>query len=198
MANKKLIAGGIIVALAASITVVALIPVMIYGSGETFTEVQLGMSTDGTSQTSSLSTSTIQTSQSDTWDPTQGDPQVRERALNAYEMFFRELAGEDKARLANQANQAWSWGSVNLSIYITFNLTTPSNESHVFVFSFEKLDAQSLDIVFTLESEDFQGETGEFFLEITVSISLDVDLPDPNPDIHYDHDFAPVNTSFTV
>ncbi|TFF99227.1 MAG: hypothetical protein EU541_05490 [Promethearchaeota archaeon] len=200
MANKKLIAGGIIATIIIStITIVGLIPVIMYGSGETLTEIQLGMTTDGTSPSSSLSTSSIQTSQV-TWSPNLGTPEVIKRNLNAYETFFRELGGEAKTRIENQRDAFSSYTSdiINLSIYITFNLTTPSNQSVVFEFNPQNLNAQGLDIVLTLDSDDLNGTTGEFFLEITISITLDIDLPDPTPDIHYEHEFSPISKSFIV
>lgn len=177
MANKKLIAGGIIVALVASITVVALIPVMMYGSGETLTQISMGMSTTDSSYTTTLSTSSIDTSQTsdDSFSPSiPSPPENSQVSMNAYEYFFHEVAGQ-RAQISNQEGTFEFSGVVaDIDIYITFNLSTPSGEELIYEFNPQNLAAEGFDITLLLDSEDLNGETGTFTLEITIEIFIEV------------------------
>ena len=200
MANKKLIAGGIIAALIiATITVVGLIPLMMYGSGDTLTQISLGMTTDSSSTSTSLSTSSIQTSTTyEDFSPNvTGDPEISQRSINAYEEFVRELGGESRGSVSSQQGDIASEYGAEVSIEITFNLTTPSNKSLVFEFSPQNLQSESFDVVLTLDSDDLEGEiSGEFHLEITISIKIEVDTPIDSWTNTWD--LEPVNKNFTV
>lgn len=203
MANKKLIAGGIIVVLIiATITVVGLIPLMLYGSGDTLTEVKLGMTTDSSSTSSSLSTSSIQTSQLESeFSPNiTGEPQISQRSINAYEKLFRELGGEGRGSVSNQQGGiSYDGYRAEVDIEITFNLTTPSNQSLEFELNPQNLNSQSFDMVLTLDSEDLDGEiSGEFQLKITIKISIKVITPEGIPDYNHTWELDPVNKNFTV
>jgi len=188
MPSKKVIAGllGIIIA----VSVVALIPVFMYGFSVNVTEIEatLGLSSSGSPSTSS----SITLQQAPDYNASSFSVEARSKALNAYEYFFSTLGGDD----AEVTGEGTGGGAV-VDIYITFNLTTPSGNS--FSFEFSPLDVNAdgeITITKVYGPGDLQGEVGTFSLTITISIAVYLPI---NPDTAiFEKELTPVSLDFEV
>ena len=188
MPSKKVIAGllGIIIA----VSVVALIPVFMYGFSVNVTEIEatLGLSSSSTPSTSS----SITLQQAPDYDLSSFTVEAHSKVLNAYEYFFTTLGGNDADVSSSEAED----GAL-VDIYITFNLTTPSNNS--FSFSFSPLDVDAggeVTIIKVLGPEDLQGEVGTFSLTITISIAVYLPISPDSP--IFEEELTPVALVFEV
>lgn len=191
MVSKKVI-GGIIAALAV-VSVIAFIPVFMYGFTVSATEVNLGMSMDGSTSTSSISVSSIEINQGPSFDPNITNVEARERVMNAYEYLLSKGGGP--AEVSAQSGTAAEGADVDISI--TFNLTTPSNKSLVFEFNPQNLNAEGLEVSLLLGPDELERETGTFHLEITISITIAIDTPGFSGTV-VDKTLNPVDLDFTV
>lgn len=191
MPSKKVIGG--IIATLALISVVALIPIFMYGFNVNTTEVNLGMSMTGSTTSSSISVSSIGISQggsSPSFSPNVTGIEIKEKTINAYEYIFSKANGV--AEVSEHSGEAAEGASVD--IYITFNLTTPSNKSLSFEFNPQDLNSEGLEVSILLGPDELAGETGTFHLKITISITITV----PVVGTVVDMDLEPVNRDFTV
>jgi len=187
MPSKKVIAGllGMIIA----VSVVALIPVFMYGFSVNVTEIEatLGLSSSDSPSTSS----SITLQQAPSYDLSTFAVEAHPKALSAYEYFFANLG--DKFDASDSGNG----GTAVVAIEITFDLTTPSGYSLTFSFEPQNLNADSeITLIMMLGPEDYKGEVGTFHLRITISIEvfLPVDLEVPIDVI----DLTPVDLTFVV
>ncbi len=163
MPSKKVIA--VLLGIIIAVSVVALIPVFMYGFTVNVTEIEakLGLSSSGSPSTSS----SITLQQAPSYDLSTFTVEAHPKALSAYEYFFSNLG--DKF----EANDAENGGTAVVDILITFDLTTPSGNSLTFSFNPQDLNADG-EMTFTmmLGPEDFKGEVGTFHLTITISIEV--------------------------
>jgi len=188
MPSKKVIAGllGIIIA----VSVVALIPVFMYGFSVNVTEIEATLGLSSSSSPSTSSSITLQ--QAPDYDSSSFTVEARSKVLNAYEYFFSALGGDDA-----EVTSSGTEGAALVDIYITFNLTTPSGNSFSFSFSPQDVDAGG-DIMITkvLGPGDLQGEVGTFSLTITISIAIYLPI---NPDTPiFEKELTPVDLTFVV
>jgi len=188
MVSKKVI-GGIVAALAV-VSVIAFIPVFMYGFIVNATEVNLGMNMGGSTSTSSISVSSIEINQGPSLDPNITNIEAKERVMNAYEYLLSKGGGP--AEVSDHSGTAAEGADVD--IHIIFNLTTPSNKSLVFEFNPQNLNAEGLEITLLLGPDELERETGTFHLEITISITVTV----PVVGTVVDKTLTPVNLDFTV
>jgi len=190
MVSKKVL--GIILVSVIGISLVAMIPMFLYGFSVNAVEVRMQiMTTD--SATPSMTVETSDTSYDyDIWDAGFSvPPEVEEKVISAYEYFFSKLGGQ------MTVNEGGSTGEQYVNIVISFDLTTPSNNSLTFTFRPTDLRGDGLkDIIVLLGPDEFNRETGTFSLTITISIK--VTLPPPLNTIVLDFDLMPVNTTFEV
>jgi hypothetical protein len=187
MPNKKIIGG--IIAAVALFSVIALIPVFMYGFSVNATEVELGMTMGGSTSTSSISVSSIEVNQAPSFNPETSGEDVKQKAISAYEYLFSKFGGP-----ASISEQSGTVGGNYVDIQITFNLTTPSNKSVVFEFSPQDLNAEGLKVSLLLGPDELEGEAGAFHLEITISIKITV----TGFGTIVDETLTPVNLDFTV
>ena len=176
MPSKKLIVGllGTIIA----VSVVALIPVFMYGFTVNTAEIEMSIglsSSDSSISTSSDSlytSSSIELQQTPIYDLSSLNVVANEKTLNAYEYFFSKLDGN--VDVSEEGNE----GIEVVDILITFDLTTPSNNSLSFSFNPQGLQGQGLkNVMVLLGPDELKGEVGTFHLTITISIT--VTLPPP-------------------
>jgi hypothetical protein len=189
MVSKKAL--GIILVSVIGISLIAMIPVFLYGFSVNAVEVRMQIMTADTA-TPSMTMETSGTSYDyDIWDAGFSvPPEAEERVISAYEYFFSKLGGQ------MTVNEEGSVGDQIVDIIITFDLTTPSNNSLSYTFQPTDLKGEGLkDIIVLLGPDEFNGETGEFSLTITISVV--VTLPPPlNTMLEFD--LVPVNTTFEV
>ncbi len=176
MPSKKVIA--VLLGIIIAVSVVALIPVFMYGFSVNVTEIEatLGLSS----------------SQPSDYDSSSFAVEARSKVLNAYEYFFSTLGGDDA-----EVTSSGTEGAALVDIYITFDLTTPSGNSISFSFSPQDVDAGGeITIIKVLGPEDLQGEVGTFSLTITISIAvyLPINLDTPI----FEHELTPVALDFEV
>jgi len=171
MVSKKVL--GIVLASIIGASLVALIPVFLYGFSVNGVEVRMQiMTADG-----ALSSSSVYTSENsyeyDFWDGGYDvPPEAKEKVVSAYEYFFSKLGG------LMTVNEEGSIGDQYVDIVITFELITPNNQSLTYTFQPTELRGGGLkDIIILLGPDEFNGETGEFSL--TIKISIVVKLPPP-------------------
>ena len=195
MSSKKVIAGllGVVIA----ISVVALIPVFMYGFTVNVAEIEMSMelsSPDSSSSYSSDSLSTydsIDLQQTSSYDLSNFDVIVNEKAMSAYDYVFSKLDGNvDVSEEENGGNDV-------VDILITFNLTTPSNNSLSFSFNPQDLNGQGLKkVIVSLGPDELDGEAGTFHLTITISII--VTLPPPLSTPIQNLELTPVDLTFEI
>ncbi|MFX0177047.1 MAG: hypothetical protein ACFE85_12555 [Candidatus Hodarchaeota archaeon] len=186
MASKKLI-GGLLLAII-GISLVALIPVFMYGFSVNVAEVNLSVIT------SSLSTSSFSDETQDSYSYNWGAgwdsiPQISEKTVSAYEYFFEKLDGIMDASEVNPI------GDAVVNIEITLNLTNPSDNSLYFTFEPKNLKGEGLkNIEIILGPDEFNGESGTFLLTITISIEVIL----PLGGVVYSDILTPVDLSFEI
>jgi len=182
MNGKKFIAIGLIL-----IAVVALAPLLIYGPVVTEASVELGLSI----------TSTPITAKSDNYylqPPTFGVAldyaTVDVTSVNAYQHLANRLTGT--TTLIETSNPAEAF----VTIVITFNLTTPSNQSLIFTMNpITGSGVGEKQLRTQLGPEEGIRESGEFHLTITITVSI---TPPGFTDPIVDLNLGPVTRSFTV
>ncbi len=162
MQSRKVIAGllGIIVV----ISVITLIPIFIYGFTVNVveTEISIGLFSSGSLSTSS----SIELQQTPSYNLNRFDVVTNEKAINAYEYIFSKLEGN--IDVIEEGN-----GGIDVvDISITFNLTTPSNNSLSFNFNPHGLKYNRFIIIVLLGPDELNGEVGTFHLRITISITV--------------------------
>lgn len=187
MPSKKVIAGllGIIIA----VSVVALIPVFMYGFTVNVTEIEtsIGLSSSGSPSTSS----SITLQQASSYDLSSFSVEANSKAMGAYEYFFSKLDGN--VEVVEEGNG----GTEVVDILITFELTTPSNTVLSSSFNPQGLNGQGLKtITMMLGPEDLNGEVGTFYLTITISII--VSLPSPLDTQILNLELNPVDLTFDI
>lgn len=189
MVSKKVL--GIILVSIIGISLVAMIPVFLYGFSVDAVEVRMQIMTSDTTSASMVIETSSTSYDYDVWGAGFNvPPEAEEKVINAYEYFFSKLAGQ------MTINQEGSVGEQIVDIIITFDLTTPSSNSLTFTFRPSDLKGEGLkDIIVLLGPDEFNGERGEFSLTITISIAIT--LPPPLNTI-YEFDLIPVNTTFEV
>ena len=181
MPSKKVIAGllGIIVA----ISVVALIPVFMYGFTVKIAEIETSI---GLSSTDGGSGPELQ--QATNLTVTSFNVDVDTKKISPYEYIFSNM--ERKVRVVEEGSS----GLEIVNIFITLDLTTPSNKSLSFSFNPRDLTGEGLkNIIITLGPDSLNGEDGIFHLTITISIIvtlLDITI--------VELDLTPVNLSFNI
>ena len=185
MPSKKVIAGllGIIIA----VSVVALIPVFMYGFTVNVTEIEatLGLSSSGSPSTSS----SITLQQAPDYDLSSFTVEANPKAISAYEYFFSKLGGN------MEISQTENGDTAVVDITITFNLTTPSNNSLIFEFKPQGLNAEGENtITMTLGPDEGIGEGGTFHLKITISITVKL----PNGETIKTLALDPVDLTFDI
>ena len=159
MPSKKVIVSLIGIFLAVS--VVALIPVFMYGFSVNVTEIEASI---GLSSSGDLSTSS---SLPPSYDLSSFAVEANPRAISAYEYVFSKLDGNV------DVVEEGSEGLEVVDILITFELTTPSNNVLSSSFSPQGLSGQGLKTILVLMGPDeLNGEVGTFSLTITISITV--------------------------
>jgi len=194
MPSKKVIAGllGVVIA----ISVVALIPVFMYGFSVNVAEIEMSIglsSPDSSSSDSSDSLDTydsIELQQTSSYDLSNFDVVVNEKAISAYEYIFSKLDG--KVDVSEEGNG----GTDVVDILITFNLTTPSNNSLLFSFNPQGLKGQGLKkVMVSLGSDELDREAGTFHLTITIRIKV---TPPTSDTPILDKVLTPVDLTFEI
>ncbi|MHA1319570.1 MAG: hypothetical protein ACTSSC_11755 [Promethearchaeota archaeon] len=184
MPSKKVIVSLIGIFLAVS--VVALIPVFMYGFSVNVTEIEtsIGLSSGGLSTSSSQETSSF--------DLSSFTVEANSKAISAYEYFFSKLDGNV------DVVEEETGGTEAVEILITFELITPSGNSLSFSFSPQGLNGQGLKTILVLMGPDeLNGEVGTFHLTITISIT--VTLPPPMDTVPIlEVELTPVNMTFDI
>ncbi|NVM18562.1 MAG: hypothetical protein HWN80_12675 [Candidatus Lokiarchaeota archaeon] len=184
MPSKKAIVGLLGIFLAVS--VVALIPVFVYGFTVNVTEIEMSI---GLSSSGELSTSSFQPTPS--YDLSSFAVEANPKAISAYEYAFSKLDGN--VDVVEEGNE----GTEVVDILITFELTTPSNNSLSFSFSPQGLSGQGLKTILVLMGPDeLNGEVGTFYLTITISIT--VSLPPPVNTEIVNLELTPVDLTFEI
>lgn len=188
MPSKKVIAvllGSII-----AVSVVALIPVFMYGFTVNVTEIEANLGLSSSDSPSTSSSITLQ--QAPNYDLSSFSVEANPKAISAYEYFFSTLGGDDA-----EVTSSGTEGTAVVDIYITFNLTTPSGNSFSFEFSPQDVDAGGeITIIKVLGPGELQGEVGTFSLTITISIAVYLPI---NPDTPiFEKELTPVNLTFEV
>jgi hypothetical protein len=190
MVSKKLI-GDILIAVI-SISLVALIPVFMYGFTVNVAEVNMSIMT-----TSSLTSSSVSIETKDSYDlydwgsGWDAPPQINEKAISSYEYVFDKLNG------ITEVSEGNSLGDNFVEIVITFNLTTPSNNSLIFSFEPQGLRGEGVkNIMVLLGPDELNRQTGTFYLRITISIR--VVTPPPVDAVLLDIYLTPVELSFEI
>ena len=195
MPSKKLIVGllGTIIA----VSVVALIPVFMYGFTVNTAEIEMSIglsSSDSSISTSSDSlytSSSIELQQTPIYDLSSLNVVANEKTLNAYEYFFSKLDGNV------DVSEEGNGGTDVVDILITFNLTTPSNNSLSFSFNPQNLNGQGLKKVMVLLGPDeLDREAGTFHLTITISITVALPPPLSTPILNLE--LTPVDLTFEI
>ena len=195
MPSKKLIVGllGTIIA----VSVVALIPVFMYGFTVNTAEIEMSIglsSSDSSISTSSDSlytSSSIELQQTPIYDLSSLNVVANEKTLNAYEYFFSKLDGN--VDVSEEGNE----GIEVVDILITFDLTTPSNNSLSFSFNPQGLQGQGLkNVMVLLGPDELKGEVGTFHLTITISITVTLPPPLSTPILNLE--LTPVNLTFEI
>ncbi len=186
MPSKKVIGGllGIIIA----VSVVALIPVFMYGFTVNTAEIDMSI---GLSSSDGLSTSSIETQQTPTYSLSNFNVVANEKVMNAYEYMFSKLDGN--VDVSEEGN-----GDIDVvDILITFDLTTPSNNLLSFSFNPQGLEGQGLkNVMVLLGPDELKGEVGTFYLTITISIT--VSLPPPLSTPIMNLALTPVELTFEI
>jgi len=187
MPSKKVIAGllGIIIA----VSVVALIPVFMYGFTANVTEIEANIGLTSSSSPSTSSSITLQ--QAPSYDLSSFTVEANPKAINAYEYFFSKLGGN--MEVVEEGNV----GTEVVDILITFELTTPSNHSLSFSFNPQGLNGQGLKtIIILMGPDELNREAGTFYLTITISII--VSLPPPLNTEILNLELTPVDLTFEI
>ena len=170
------------------IALVALTPLLIYGPAVTVASVNLGISIT-TSPTSSKSTDYYLV-QPPTFGVALDYASVDITALNGYQYLATRLTGTTS--LSGDSDPA---GAI-VEITITFNLTTPSEQS--LIFTLNPISSQSVGekhIQVILGPEAGISEPGEFSLSITITVVV---TPPGFTDPVINLDLAPVDLTFDI
>jgi len=191
MPSKKVIVGLLGIFLAVS--VVALIPVFMYGFTVNVTEIE---TTIGLSSSEGLSTSSSTTLQpTPSFDLSSFTVEANPKAISAYEYFFSNLGGNWE--ISDTGNGDGDADAAVVEILITFNLTTPSNNSLSFSFNPHGLsEGGEKTITMMLGPDEGIEEVGTFYLTITISII--VSLPPPLNTEIVNLELTPVDLTFDV
>jgi len=186
MTSKKVVV--VLLGIFLAVSVVALIPVFMYGFSVNVTEIEMSV---GLSSSGSLSTSSIETQQTPTYDLASFIVEANPKAISAYEYLFSKIDGN--VDVVEEGNL----GVEIVEILITFELTTPSNNVLLFSFSPQGLSGEGLKTIMVLMGPDeLNGEVGTFSLTITISIT--VSLPPPMNTEILSLDLTPVDLTFEI
>ena len=162
MPSRKVIV--VLLGIIFAVSVVALIPVFMYGFSVNVTEIEASI---GLSSSGDLATSSIETQQVPSYDLSSFTVEANPKAISAYEYFFSKLDGNV------DVVEEGSEGSEVVDILITFELTAPSNTVLSSSFSPQGLSGQGLNtIVVLMGPDELNGEVGTFSLTITISITV--------------------------
>ena len=194
MPSKKVIAG--LIGIFMVVSVVALIPVFMYGFTVNVAEIEMSIglsSSGGTSSPSSDSfytSSSIELQQTPTYDLSSFNAVANEKTINAYEYVF---LGDHV-----ETSEESSGGTEIVKISITFNLTTPSGNSLLFSFSPQGLKGQGLkNVMILLGPDEINRETGTFHLTLTISIIVTLPYPLEDTEI-LNLELTPVALTFVI
>ena len=170
-------------------SVVALIPVFMYGFTVNVTEIK---TTIGLSSSETTSSSTYITTQAaPVYNLSNFNVNAQEKVINAYQYVFSRMAGN------LNATQEGSRGTEVVNIQMMFNLTTPSNKSLSFSFNPHDLKGAGLkNLIVLLGPNELNREVGTFYLVIAISIK--VTLPAPLNTQILNLQLTPVNLTFDV
>jgi len=186
MPSKKVIV--VILGIFLAVSVVALIPVFMYGFTVNVTEIEtsIGLSSGDLSTSSSISSQPAPS-----YNLSSFTVQANKKALSAYEYFFSKLDGN------LDVVEEGDGGTDVVDILITFELTTPSGKSLPSSFNPQGLSGQGLKtITMTLGPDELNREVGTFYLTITISIT--VTLPPPLNTEIVSFELTPVDLTFEI
>jgi hypothetical protein len=187
MPSKKVIAGllGIIIA----VSVVAFIPVFMYGFTVNVTEIEANIGLSSSSSPSSSSSITLL--QAPSYSLNTYSVETNPKAISAYEYFFSKLDGN--VDVVEEGNV----GTEVVDILITFELTTPSNTVLSFSFNPQGLSGEGLKTILILMGPDeLNREVGTFYLTITISITVSLPPPLDTPILNLE--LTPVDLIFEI
>ncbi len=182
---SKAKAGTILIVIIAAI---ALVPIALYGTQVDVATVSLGLSVGG--PLVSASSTGVNVLQIPSFTAGLSNAQVEVSSMNPYEyMAARNTA---RTQVVNEGDE----GDTFVEITITFNLTTPSNNSLVFVLTPGR-DQGTGDrtIQVLLGPEDGLTSEGEFYLSITITVKV---TPPGFDQSVVDITLDPVNLMFSV
>jgi len=164
MVSKKVIGG--IIAVVAVITVIALIPVFMYGFSVTAIELNTGFQTSG-SPSGTVSTSGIEIQQTGDWTPLSAE----EVQVNPYSYFF----GKFNQHTTISGSSSIGFGNVNVYISLDIDLLTPAGEINKTIQITE--DGISTGSVSTIVGpDDGTIVNGTYYLWLTLDISIQSDI----------------------
>ena len=159
MPSRKVIVG--LLGMFLAVSVVALIPVFMYGFSVNVTEIEarIGLTSSGDLSTSSSLPSS--------YDLSSFAVEANPKAISAYEYVFSKLDGN--VDVVEEGNV----GTEVVEILITFELTTPSNLVLSSSFNPQGLSGQGLKkILILLGPDELNHEVGAFNLTITIFITV--------------------------
>lgn len=178
--------GGIV--LAFIVAALVLTPIALYGTEVEVAKVSFDLSVE--SLLSAASVADLETMQIPSFIVGMTNPQVEVTSMNPYEYIL----ARNTAR--TQVSGEGIEGQTFVEITITFNLTTPSNQSLVFVLTPGRNQGTGDRTVTVLVGpEDGIATEGEFHLSITITVKVTPPgFENPVVDLTLD----PVNLTFTV
>ncbi len=177
--------GGII--LVVLVAALALTPIAIYSTQVDVAQVSFDLSVDSTPTAAALSD--LESLLLPSFTAGLSNVQIDVSSMNPYEYALARNTARTQV-----SNEGGVDGAL-VDITITFNLTTPSNNSLIFVLTPGSMGTGDTSIVTLLGPEDGISTTGEFHLRITITIVVTPPgFDNPVVDITLD----PVDLTFTV
>ncbi|TFF85483.1 MAG: hypothetical protein EU518_01100 [Promethearchaeota archaeon] len=164
MVSKKVIGG--IIAVVAIVSVIALIPVFMYGFGVTAIELNTGFQSN---TSSSGTTSGIEVQQFGDWTPLSAE----KTRIDPYTYFF----GQFNQHTSVSGSSAIDFGNVEVHIFLDIDLLTPAGEINKTV-EITKQGITTGEISTIVGPNEGAIVSGMYHLWLTLNISISTDLGD--------------------
>jgi hypothetical protein len=177
MVSKKVLAG-ILISIFAAVTIIALIPVFLYGFNTEALSFDMGLGLAGSPLTSSSEDDSY--TYNDFGSSTTINIDANVIVVNPYNYFFRQFTGPVKT-----PPERVSIISQYIDVLIQVNITTPSNQEFNLTFTLDDLkNIGDKDINVLLGPNEIPIEEGTYQCWITVILTVSV------PDISYEETFS--------